>query len=75
MFAVPVVAVFVVLVVAVFIVLVVVVFIVLVVVVFVVLKALYLRLSLVAFYRVSKGTKSIGGILDVTYSPSNKLLT
>jgi hypothetical protein len=43
--------------------------------VFVVLKAPYLCLGLVALCRVSKGTKSIGGILDVTYSPSNKLLT
>lgn len=34
-----------------------------------------LRLSLMALYRVSKGTKSIGEIPDTAYSPSNKLLT
>jgi len=43
--------------------------------IFVVLKARYPRLSLIALYRVSKGIKSIGEILDATYSPSNKLLT
>ena len=37
--------------------------------------ALRLRLSLIALYRVSKGIKSIGEILDTAYSPSNKLLT
>ena len=43
--------------------------------IFMVLKALYLRFSLMAFCRVSKGIKSIGGILDTIYSPFNKLLT
>jgi hypothetical protein len=43
--------------------------------IFIVPKALYLRLSLIALYHVSKGIKSIGEIPDTAYSPSNKLLT
>jgi hypothetical protein len=43
--------------------------------IFVVLKAPRLCFSLIALCRVSKGTKSIGEILDAVYSPSNKLLT
>jgi len=43
--------------------------------IFIIPKAPYLCLSLIALYRVFKGTKSIGGILDTVYSPFNKLLT
>jgi len=43
--------------------------------IFVVPKALRLCLGLMALYCVSKGTKSIGGIPDTVYSPSNKLST
>jgi len=43
--------------------------------IFVVPKAPRLYLGLVAFYRVFKEIKSIGGILDAAYSPFNKLLT
>jgi hypothetical protein len=43
--------------------------------IFIVLKALYLYFSLIALCHVSKGIKSIGGILDAAYSPFNKLLT